>query len=1009
MRKQISYSKWTLRILVLAVALVQGGCAVLTVDVDMYKGPLANEETVIAEQIKAEIIGAKSLLFTLRNKLEESNGDNPYLKKYEFMPIPTDHHEQKTMWLKNPDAIRVNAILGLYEDSPTYIRDEVTRSYLDKLKVHIDRFRTIKILMNPNAKDDRLFWDKYAKHLYLTKDHHTIKALPNNIDEITKHDTLKSLEEGLELMQRGYRELLYPDYPTEPNDSNNRSYRNLSTIAEAHDKIRESYIKIQKLSPEVRARFLSWQGNCASLDKMVKTITRSQAFPKYEDPNKYKYPNKKPKYLTNESFDRLQDSDLVRAHVDFLFKDSLKEAQRREFIERVNLIARKFRECRVALDKSFRTSLELIEYVNSKNVEETEINSLLTKSAIKLALATVKNEALRAAFLNRHVPPGTKSLKTKLSRILPPKMVSPKVAWNNNMIGPYKKALLKLFEENPLAISRLLHDTHLSFIDGPCEYRSNTKIRSKYKFASGRRFGLLLVHPVGEDIQQVLSSSAVLLELQTGAGLDHGRLPKGLETLIDNYLILVRDQSAKPTAGQQKILDKKRTVLTEALIRFAEKGLVIANYDTLLRGNGDSKKKDKKKYKEDEKKIGQYTDVLQAIGNSIIVMANELKMKASYKSKLEDGWRREVEALEQVFSKDSPANISRSSKSSKEVLDDLIALLRHEYVLQTKKLGKESNEAKWVGEALDVAYQQRANMVYVRPASAYLRSSYPATSLQRDPSVAGWRNMLGRHARRSIPFCAEKTENKSESDLETLRDIDKQSWQNINHVRVAGTGFTSYVVVKDDIGNWYIKGYKGDPESIIKGARNMALFAASAQTGQNLTKLQEPSKSNDSSPEPPQMRQLRKYNTEYQQQLEKDYDKLQKEVRDLHDRIASNWDVSVSNTNGFKDELKDKALKTPNENLVATVKKISKRTGKDKKYMEMYTDILSAVIEYRDDIALRLGEPTDYEAYRVEAVKTARRSMTNILSGFLTPFIELRETASRKQETVLMIISDTGE
>jgi len=46
------------------------GCAVLTVDVDVYKGPLANHEDVQVEQMAAMAIGAKPLLVELRDMLE---------------------------------------------------------------------------------------------------------------------------------------------------------------------------------------------------------------------------------------------------------------------------------------------------------------------------------------------------------------------------------------------------------------------------------------------------------------------------------------------------------------------------------------------------------------------------------------------------------------------------------------------------------------------------------------------------------------------------------------------------------------------------------------------------------------------------------------------------------------------------------------------------------------------------------------------------------------------------
>jgi hypothetical protein len=306
-------------------------------------------------------------------------------------------------------------------------------------------------------------------------------------------------------------------------------------------------------------------------------------------------------------------------------------------------------------------------------------------------------------------------------------------------------------------------------------------------------------------------------------------------------------------------------------------------------------------------------------------------------------------------------------------------------------------------------------MVYIRPASAYLRSSYPAASLQRNPSATGWNNMLSGHAWRSFPFFG-GAKGMNKTDLKTLRDIDKQSWQNVNHVRVAGTGDTSYVIVKDDIGNWYIKSYTADPNAIIQGAKNLALFAASAQTGQNLMGLNTTSKTDGPSPESPRIKQLHRYNARYQKQLEKDYDKLKKAVYGLPKRISSQW-ASIDDTNGFEDDLQKNALKEPNDILFAAVKEVSDSEGEDKKYMEMYTDTLSAVVEYHNDIASALDDPaliSEDDGCKSSpekcksAVKTARKLMKKTLYDFLTRFIKLRELASRDQETALMIIGDTG-
>ena len=139
-----------------------GGCSALTIDVDMYKGPLSNHEAVQAEQLGATIIGAKPILLALRNDLEWERDLPRYKEKrlemytqamrwcreqetkrgvpvsvvcpdhnawkafreceralglyeHDFWPMPDDG-DPNALWLLDSDAIRVNAVLGLYCD-----------------------------------------------------------------------------------------------------------------------------------------------------------------------------------------------------------------------------------------------------------------------------------------------------------------------------------------------------------------------------------------------------------------------------------------------------------------------------------------------------------------------------------------------------------------------------------------------------------------------------------------------------------------------------------------------------------------------------------------------------------------------------------------------------------------------------------------------------------------------------------------------------------------------------
>lgn len=161
-----------------------------------------------------------------------------------------------------------------------------------------------------------------------------------------------------------------------------------------------------------------------------------------------------------------------------------------------------------------------------------------------------------------------------------------------------------------------------------------------------------------------------------------------------------------------------------------------------------------------------------------------------------------------------------------EVMDQVIALLRHRQMEAVERFGKDSDEDKKATDALENAYQHRAGMIYLRPSSAYLRTSFPSTSLQNDPNLA-WDNMLLSQGIRNLPFSSQLADifNPSEKQDRTLTaELDKQYWQNINRVRVSGAGRTNQALVKDDVGNWYVKHYFGDTERIVKSAKHLALF-----------------------------------------------------------------------------------------------------------------------------------------------------------------------------------------
>jgi hypothetical protein len=118
-------------------------------------------------------------------------------------------------------------------------------------------------------------------------------------------------------------------------------------------------------------------------------------------------------------------------------------------------------------------------------------------------------------------------------------------------------------------------------------------------------------------------------------------------------------------------------------------------------------------------------------------------------------WSDARDVLDAYHSVTTPVPHPEQGEDAKGVLDTLIALLRQEQIEAVRREGKDSPEAKRIGEALETAYAQRGDMAYLRPASSYLRTSTPVTSLQRDARL-GFRNLLAEHMSHQLllPTCS---------------------------------------------------------------------------------------------------------------------------------------------------------------------------------------------------------------------------------------------------------------
>ncbi|MBL9128498.1 MAG: hypothetical protein JNL97_12665, partial [Verrucomicrobiales bacterium] len=168
------------------VALLCAGCAALVVDVDVYKGPLANTEEIQGEQVMALAMGAKPLLVQLRDHLEVEGGPpaDPALGQHRSMSpnrseidaalgrlrlskfyaagyMPAGNGRDAYAF-RNELAIRVNEILGLYEDQA----DPAVRSTLTEVRELIGEYRRAHDVLEPPSNAIwRSQWRRWKKGL----------------------------------------------------------------------------------------------------------------------------------------------------------------------------------------------------------------------------------------------------------------------------------------------------------------------------------------------------------------------------------------------------------------------------------------------------------------------------------------------------------------------------------------------------------------------------------------------------------------------------------------------------------------------------------------------------------------------------------------------------------------------------------------------------------------------------------------------------------------------------
>ncbi|HYC76790.1 MAG TPA: hypothetical protein VEI02_04090 [Planctomycetota bacterium] len=726
-----------------AATFALGGCAVLVVDVDVYKGPLSNEDDVQLEQLAVLAVGAKPLLIQLRDALEAAEYDYVFRTRpwYQAEYIKPPLNPTAIDFFRSTPAQRVNSILGLYHDRPSGAYAAVVADAVAAFR----EYESLRSVVDFNDDDVRseAEWRAFYRRS-LTDDDRTV-------------------------LRRFFG-------PPE-GDARVRNARGLAAAANAGD------------------------------EDVVDAV----------------------KSDSNAAFSALADAGGAAKAAGWALAPDAPASAKAAFVDRTRRIAVAFADSRGALRRVWRAALTFRALTDARDAEEDpEVRRIVEIACGVAARLTHPGLLAYAIGVDRSADRFTDESLRQGSPFLEAARDAAS-ARDPRRYAEFNRILSQRLcaPGSTLAVDLLALDERLSQLPAAPAGRESTSEAIARRTV--QKHGVVGAN-LETDGEHVAAARERLREdvaaIASAFGFQRGRLDLGLYRVIEDYLKANYVGGSAPES-----IDEPRARLVAELVRFAEKLRVVASFQVLLgaeAGGGadaaerrtDARDPSPHAAGGDLGRAAQYVDVLEAIANSIITQADHFYAQRRMRKQDDRNRFEENAGLKAGGNASSPLDTG-STACPADVLDTVIAKLRYE-AIEAARSG-DVERLKNVRAAIGLAASYRSPMVKLRPASAYLRNAYPASSLTRD-SLMQWKNMLGDHMQRLLPFVGENLENGDGGGV--ARDIDKQYWQNINRVRLSGGGTTNYVVAKDDVGNWYVKGYDTDVRKIIKSAASLASFAA---------------------------------------------------------------------------------------------------------------------------------------------------------------------------------------
>ncbi|MBI2491010.1 MAG: hypothetical protein HYV94_02740, partial [Candidatus Rokubacteria bacterium] len=793
-RRRARPTGWVVPVSLGVLAGALAGCAVLTIDVDVYKGPLANDESVQVEQVAVMAIGAKPLLIQLRDRVQakrdykdDPEGVRKFREKLEEKSPghKFDFMENGEDVFKDDVALRVNGVLHLYKD------------------IGGTRFGPHLAALAKAARDYGSAYDAFTQtpednQRFLTK---VSPAFDVGLDGAPTPAAVVAC--GPDLTVEGLRRALRRDYQSflSPREEARRSPGGTNLLLVHHCLLLKKAAVLAHLGQ-------AWPGLKVSFPDPTVSGTPFSGYPAGK---------LSPKLVSQDVvYALLATEGLAELHSRLLFAPARPPVSPPTPTAHERFVGR-------ALERQWQAALDILFLLAQPRPPVGAKQAPLLRPLAGLVSELVEPHLLVPVLGKADAPRALVELKSRLAPRLPSRTRVLKADEQQFVRDGLKEALIAdpggiaaaLVRANTLArdtefLGADVKDGKIDFRFAPAAARRSGLVRAPHpELAKKTDIPEITDTPLGEKLEADINAARASAVVEgAAAGFEAGRITEGLETLIRKY----REAAHGRTVG-----DTSRQLLDE-LVGFAQKVLFVANFGLLVEGSPDIQKE---------------SFLLQAVGNAILTQVDDLKVgkaagdRARRRALADDAVRRKVWKVWEKEQKGTtsteeiqcgspvpPDDPGARADAAKSVLDCIITELRYEHLAALRAGGAASQEARNVQEALQAALEQRARLIHIRPAVAFLRNSNPVTSLQRD-SAATWTNMLSAHARRQFGIGGEDA-----ASRRAVQEFDKQFWQNVNTVRVAGAGRTNYVVTKDDIGNWYVKNFSADPEAIIKAAKS---------------------------------------------------------------------------------------------------------------------------------------------------------------------------------------------